>query len=89
MKWRIKIAPSVKLENRSTTCTKHIQNVKNVLSKEVSNVSKIKEIKYQFNKKKYYEKKRDQLLQKQNDYRNKRNKTLKNYIDTMLNNKTR
>ena len=37
-------------------------------------------IKYQIKNKKYYEKNRDKLLQKQNDYRNKRNTDFKDLV---------
>ena len=33
----------------------------------------------------HYEKSRDKLLKKQNDYNKKKSQIIKNYIDTMLN----
>ena len=42
-------------------------------------------IKIQFNKKTYFEKIRDKQLQKQNDYRNKRNTVFKHLVDPMMN----
>ena len=77
MKWRIKIAPCVKLKNRSTIFTKKYSeckacNIKRGVKRYHDNKDKIS-----IQQKIYYEKNRDKLLQKQNDYRNKRNTDFK------------
>ena len=52
--------------------TTNIENVNSVILKEVQDVTMRIKIKDQCNKKIYYEKNKDNLLQKQNDYSKKR-----------------
>ena len=72
------------MKNRPTIFTNDNHNAKSVRSKEAQNVTVIIKIKYQFNRE-YLLKNGDKLLQKQIDYRNKRNQyfkeILKSYVE--------
>ena len=59
---------------------KNIQNVKIVISNGASNVTVIIKIKYKYNKKNITKKIRDKLVQKQNEYRKKRNRDFKELV---------
>ena len=75
-----KICTQYSIEKHIKSFCKKNQNEKTVTSNEVENVTLIIKIKYQFNKKIYYGKNRDKQLQKQNDYRNKRNTDYKELL---------
>ena len=76
----MKFVPCVKLKNRSTTFIKNYPeckacNIKRGVKRYHDNKDKISN-----QQEVYYEKNRDRLLQKQNDYRNKRNTDFKNLV---------
>ena len=68
------------IKNISTMFTANIQNAKTATSNEVENVTMIKKYKISIQQKIFYEKNSDKLVQKQNDYRNKKNTDYKELL---------